>query len=202
MPDPPRVALTFDVEHPDQPAPPGGETAILAALEAAGARATFFLQGRWVSAHPRLARRIADAGHLVGNHSHYHVRMPLLSRAGMRRDVREAEAVIRAATGADPRPHFRCPFGAGARSARVLQTLADCGYHDHHWNVDPEDWNPRVGAAEVEEVVVAGVLAAGEDAVVLLHGWPLATRRALPRLLERLAGAGARFVTVDEVGRG
>ena len=37
------------------------ETALRAALADAGARATFFIQGRWAEAFPELARSIADA---------------------------------------------------------------------------------------------------------------------------------------------
>jgi peptidoglycan-N-acetylglucosamine deacetylase len=196
--EPPRVALTFDTEHPDKPTAPGGEGAILAALAAAGVRATFFLQGRWVMAQPELARRIHEAGHAIGNHSHHHAPMPILSDDGLRRDVRAAEDAIVAATGVDPRPRFRCPFGEGADDERVLRILAELGYRDHRWDVDPEDWNPRSDAAHVERTVVEGALAGGDLRVVLLHGWPEATARALPAILERLTAAGARFVALDE----
>jgi len=41
-----RIALTIDTEHPDFPCTPGNLPAMLDALGAAGARATFFIQGR------------------------------------------------------------------------------------------------------------------------------------------------------------
>ena len=56
-----------------------------------------------------MARRIADAGHLVGSHSFYHARLPLLSDEGLATDMREAEAAIREHAGVDPRPWFRLP---------------------------------------------------------------------------------------------
>ena len=90
-----RTALTFDAEHPDRPdASAGAAERILDVLEDAGARATFFLQSRWAMANPDLARRIADAGHLVGNHSTYHARMTLFSDDGIRVDVRQAGDTI------------------------------------------------------------------------------------------------------------
>ena len=73
-----RVALTFDAEHPDRPtraATSGCSTRWLPAAT----RATFFVQGRWAEANPAVARRIARSGHLVGSHSFYHARMPLLT---------------------------------------------------------------------------------------------------------------------------
>ena len=108
-----RVALTFDAEHPDRPTQPGVAESILDRLEGAGARASFFVQGRWALAYPGTARRIPAAGHLVGNHSHYHAQMPLFSPAGLATDVRDAEAAICDVLGVDPRPWFRCPFGHG-----------------------------------------------------------------------------------------
>ena len=109
-----RVALTFDVEHPDRPnLAPDALEHILHALAAHNARATFFLQGRWVEAHPERTRLIAAAGHLVGNHSFYHARMPLLTDEGLEADVLAAERAIEEVTGTSPRPWFRCPFGTG-----------------------------------------------------------------------------------------
>src|SRR5712691_2378894 len=95
-----RVALTFDAEHPDRPrCRPGVQEENVALISLLGVRATFFLQGRWVEAYPETARRIAADGHRVGNHSHYHARMPLLSDEGIRSDVTDAQEVILRITG-------------------------------------------------------------------------------------------------------
>lgn len=193
-----RVALTFDVEHPDRPTEPGVTARLLDTLASEDAQATFFVQGRWAEAEPDLARRIARDGHRVGNHSHHHARMTMLTGAGITRDVRAAEAAIRAGTGADPRPWFRCPFGAGANTARVVDRLATLGYVDVGWSVDGRDWagpQPEVLRARV----VAATLASGDGAIVLLHGWPAPTAEALPGILADLSCAGARFVSLDEL---
>jgi peptidoglycan-N-acetylglucosamine deacetylase len=194
--DAPRVALTFDVEFADRPTSHGATTAILDTLEAEGVRSTMFLQGRWAEAEPVVARRIARDGHVIGNHSHHHARMTILTGAGITRDVRAADAAIQAATGVSPRPWFRCPFGAGARTVRVVRRLADAGYVDVSWHVDPGDWS-GVSATVLRRRVVEGVLAHGDGAVVLLHGWPDATPKALPGIIGDLRAAGSTFVTVD-----
>ena len=85
-----RVALTFDAEHPDRPHHVGATEKVLDALDAERVPATFFIQGRWAEAYPKLARSVAERGHLIGNHSFYHVRMPLLSPAGLATDIRSA----------------------------------------------------------------------------------------------------------------
>ena len=65
-------------------------------------RATFFVQGRWAEAQPELARSIADDGHLIGLHSFYHARMPLLHDEGIATDVQDGHRAVLAATGRRP----------------------------------------------------------------------------------------------------
>jgi peptidoglycan/xylan/chitin deacetylase (PgdA/CDA1 family) len=192
-----RVALTFDTEFPGRPTVPGVEDDLLAALAAAAVRATFFLQGRWVRANPEQARRVAEAGHVIANHSNFHAPMDGLDDELLRRDVRMAEETIRTTSGADPKPWFRCPFGAGVEDERVLAALAELGYQHVGWDVDPEDWNEAHGAPDVELLVLEGVRGRDEDTIVLLHGWPAATAGALPAILDGLGSDGVELVTVD-----
>jgi len=194
-----RVALTFDAEHPDRPSQPGVAESILTILERASVPATFFVQGRWAEAYPDTARRIGPAGHLVGNHSHYHARMPLFSPVGFETDVRAAETVIGDVLGVDPRPWFRCPFGAGHDDPRISAALAGLGYRHVGWDVVAFDWEQP--AAAVEAAVVDGAIASRDGAVVLLHTWPVSTGTALPAILARLTDAGATFVRVDQLDR-
>lgn len=193
-----RVALTFDAEHPDRPwCPPGNAERILDVLAAAGAPATFFVQGRWAEAYPETARRIAVDGHLVGHHSHYHARMPLLLGGGFASDIEDGARAIVAATGADPAPWFRCPFGAGSEDPAVLEELARAGYRNVHWHVELEDWEPwRTGEAIATDAV-AGAIRHGDGAVVLMHTWPGGTGDGLAPMIERLTAAGAVFVRID-----
>lgn len=195
-----RVALTFDTEFPDRPSPPGVEGSILTALEAAGVRATFFLQGRWARAHADVARRIVEAGHLVGNHSHHHAPMDGLLDDFFRADVLDAQQRILEATGVDPRPLFRCPFGSGMDDPRVLALLGELGYRHVGWDVDPRDWEEGREPTELVTRVLEGARER-EEAVVLLHGWPGVTGEALPRLLGELAAGGAEFATVEELAQ-
>jgi peptidoglycan/xylan/chitin deacetylase (PgdA/CDA1 family) len=197
MSEPAHVALTFDAEHPDRSwCPPGAAERILDVLAGAGIRATFFVQGRWAEAYPATARRIADEGHLVGNHSHHHARSPLFSDRGLREDVDAARDAIVRTTGRDPRPWFRCPFGDGADDPRVLAVIAAAGYRHVGWHVEVEDWEPARTPEAIASDAVAGIRRHGDGAVLLLHTWPGGTAEALPRVLEHLH-EGSRFVTVD-----
>ncbi len=195
-----RVALTFDAEHPDRPwCPPGNTERILDVLGEEAVQASFFIQGRWAESQPATARRIATDGHVIGHHSHYHARMPLLGDDGLRSDILDAQAVIERTTGVDPRPWFRCPFGAGSDDARVLAVLADLGYRNVHWDVELEDWeSTRTGAAITQDALPA-VEARGDGAVVLLHTWPGGTGDAISPMINGLRALGATFVPIDEL---
>lgn len=195
-----RVALTFDAEHPDRPrCPPGNAERILDVLGSAETLATFFIQGRWALSHPDVARTIAAAGHLVGNHSHHHAPMQHLNDDGLRTDVTRAGDAIRTICGVDPTPWFRCPFGEGRDDPRVLGVLEGLGYRNVHWDVELQDWEPDRTAGEIAHDAVAGATARGDGAVVLLHTWPASTAEALPSILEGLAAAGSSLVTLHEL---
>jgi peptidoglycan-N-acetylglucosamine deacetylase len=197
--DAPRVALTFDAEHPDRPH--HGEHApwVLDELARLDVRATVFIQGRWAEAFPDLARRVAGVGHLVGNHSFYHARMPLLTDAGFEEDVREAERAIIEATGVNPRPWLRFPFGTGADVPRLHERLGALGYRHVGWDVEVNEWDPGRTATEVATRAVDGSLARGDGAIVLLHTWPDPVAPGLSQIVEALRDRGARFVRVDEL---
>jgi peptidoglycan/xylan/chitin deacetylase (PgdA/CDA1 family) len=194
-----RVALTIDTEHPDHPATAGNLDRMLAALSDAAVRATFFIQGRWAAANPQPARRIAVDGHLVGNHSNSHAPMDMLTDDGIRDSVTRAERAIEAASGASPRPWFRCPYGDGEHDPRVLAVLDGVGYRNVGWDVDHDDWKPGRTAAELVERVVDSVAAFGDGAIVVLHSWPDTTVEAMPQLISRLRAAGAEPVRLDEL---
>ncbi|MEO6829915.1 MAG: polysaccharide deacetylase family protein, partial [Acidobacteriaceae bacterium] len=67
---PTEVALTYD----DGPADPD-TFHLLDVLAKHGVRATFFMIGQFVQRRPEIARAVAAAGHLIGNHTMTH---PLL----------------------------------------------------------------------------------------------------------------------------
>jgi peptidoglycan/xylan/chitin deacetylase (PgdA/CDA1 family) len=195
-----RVALTFDAEHPDRPgADEQGLAVILEVLAADSVRSTFFVQGRWAQAHPEAARSIADGGHVIGSHSHFHARMPLLTDEGLRADVVQAGRAIREATGVDPRPWFRCPWGHGTRDPRVVMALRRQRYVAVGWDVVAEDWEPSRTEGDLVRDVTAGVGAAGDGAIVLLHTWPARTGAGLSAIVRGLRGSGSRLVTVEDL---
>jgi peptidoglycan-N-acetylglucosamine deacetylase len=84
------AALTFD-DGPD----PEYTPRLLAILERYRAQATFFMTGKAAQAHPELVRRVAQAGHAIGNHSWDHPSFPLISGRERRAQIRAcAQALV------------------------------------------------------------------------------------------------------------
>jgi peptidoglycan/xylan/chitin deacetylase (PgdA/CDA1 family) len=195
-----RVALTIDTEERSRPAGWDNSRRQLDVLAREGVRATCFVQGRWASANAQLAKRIADEGHLVGNHTYHHAPLTLMTDDGIRHTVMRADEVIAPRVGLPTtRPWFRCPYGDGENDERVLSVLGDLGYRNVGWDVDPHDWRPDRTTDEIVATVVAGCRECAGDVRVLLHSWPDATLGALPLIIDELRAAGAQFVTVDDL---
>jgi peptidoglycan-N-acetylglucosamine deacetylase len=187
------VALTFD----DGPSPEHTPR-VLALLDQAGVKATFFVIGRKAEAHPELVREIAARGHAVALHSHAHDRLfSLRSARYVERDLRRGLDVIERITGARP-ALFRPPVGhTSPRMARVVDAL----------DLDIIGWSARgfdgLAGATPEGVAARVIPGLRDGAIVLLHD---AAERddhapagvaALPRILAAMSQRNLAGVRVD-----
>ena len=191
------VALTFD----DGPHP-HGTPAVLEALAAAGARATFFVVGEQVRRRSGLVREIVAAGHGVALHGHRHRVLLRLPPGALRRDLDEGADVLGDAIGVAPSLH-RAPLGLYSWPA--LAEMRERGWVPVLWSRWGRDWTRRATGASVAACAADGIR--GGD-VVLLHdadhysapGCWRATVAALPRILERIAAAGLRVEPIAVAG--
>lgn len=197
--DEPAIALTFD-DGPD----PEETPRVLDLLALYGARATFFMVGNRVEAHPELVAGIAAAGHAVANHSWDHSSFLRIDGAARREQLHRAAAALgsHAAT-RQGRPLFRPPFGE--QSPASLRDVRRAGFEVVTWDVVPEDW--RDDPADM--LVARTMRRLRRGSIVLFHDSLYVTedaryrdrapmREALATLLARLAPT-YRFVTVPEL---
>lgn len=193
------VAVTFDAG-----ANAAGLPSILATLKRTGVAATFYLTGRFADDHPSAGADIAAAGHRVGNHSQTHPHFTQLSNAQIAAELSSAYRAIRA-SGADPRPLFRFPFGD--RDNRTICAVNAAGYLPVRWTVDTLGWQGTTEGMTEQKVLdrVLATLRPGQ--IVLMHvgshpkdGSTL-DADALPEIISAVRDRGYSFVTLDALLR-
>lgn len=224
--DLPLVALTFD----------GGSDAgeserILDVLEQRGVAATFFLTGDYIRHNPELVRRIAAAGHEVGNHtrSHPHLTtwdrtrrhdtLPGVDRAFIEEQLGRTAKAYEAVTGRPMAALWRAPFGE--INDELLRWAAAAGWSHVGWTrddgggrhtLDSLDWvaerSSKIYLSSEQISRRIRTFGAGgtglNGGIVLMH---LSTRRDDPQvtrlgaLVDALRGDGYRLVTVTDLRR-
>ncbi len=191
------VALTFD----DGPHPVTTR-AVLALLREHDVRATFFLLGHKVEAHPDVVREIHAAGHTLGIHGFQHDRLfSLRSARYARQQIERTQRAITAACGVTPWL-FRPPIGfassftfRGAEQARV-EIVA--------WTVRSLDGLKSADPARVAERVLRSLV---DGSIVLMHDaaehddFTPASLAALPVVLKALRDRSFVAVGVDQLPR-
>ena len=118
-----------------KPPPWGNEETqkILDILEKYNIKATFFVTGEWVRKYPKDVKKIAEAGHDLGNYSEHYKNMKGLSEEECRREIMEVHQKVKALTGVEMNL-FRCPHGE--YDNEMMKNVTNCGYYPIQWSVD------------------------------------------------------------------
>ncbi|MGW1884674.1 polysaccharide deacetylase family protein [Streptomyces sp. NPDC001970] len=172
------MVLTFD----DGPHPRYTPD-ILKILGKHDVRAMFFVCGEMAVEHPDLLRRVADDGHVIGNHTWSHPLVPRLSASRIRDELGSTSEIIEKTLGSPPL-WYRAPYGAWNKHS--FEIGADLGMEPLAWTIDSLDWR-EPGTGKIVSRVLDG---AEPGAVVLSHDAGgdrsqsvAALRRYLPALL-------------------
>lgn len=180
----PEIALTFD-DGPSAAWTP----ALLDGLKERGVKATFFLIGENADKNPEIVKRMAEEGHLIGNHTYHHVELTKVSEKEARLELADTSAAIVRITGKEPE-YMRPPFGAWQRKLeQEIQMLPVL------WTIDPLDWTTE----NQDEIVNKVVTEAEENDIILLHDCYKSSVEAGLRIVDILQEEGFVFVTVDEL---
>ncbi|MGY0071369.1 polysaccharide deacetylase family protein [Streptomyces sp. QTS137] len=173
------MVLTFD-DGPD----PRYTPHILDTLAAYDVRAMFFVCGEMVSHNKDLLARMADEGHVVGNHTWSHPLLTRLTRGRIRSEMERTCDIIEEGYGERPQ-WFRAPYGAWNRAA--FQLGAELDMEPLAWTVDTLDWTSpgtRTIVDRVENGAAPGVVVLSHDAGGDRSQSVRALRAYLPELLD------------------
>lgn len=190
-----QLALTYD-DGPNDP----HTLRLLEVLARHSVRATFFLIGKYARQRPDIVREIAQAGHVIGNHTFSHPLLIFQSESRQKVELQTCKEALNDAVG-EHSNLFRPPFG-GRRPA-VLHIARQLGLEPVMWNVTGYDWNAP--PAQVIERKVTRQVRGGD--VILLHdGGHLQmgadrsqTVIASDHLITRYKAEGYEFSTIPQM---
>jgi len=181
------IALTID----DGPSPIYTPQ-ILQILAKYKVTASFSMVGKNVTYYPGVARDVADAGHVIVNHTWDHANLATLTESKTRAEIANASEAIHTAVGRAP-TIFRAPYGAW--SPTTLEYCASEHLMPLDWSVDPRDW-ARPGVSKI----VSNILKNTQTGSIILEhdggGNRSETVAALKIAIPRLLDEGYHFRAV------
>ncbi|MFB7503902.1 bifunctional polysaccharide deacetylase/glycosyltransferase family 2 protein [Streptomyces broussonetiae] len=188
------IALTFD-DGPD----PVWTPRILDVLRRNHVRATFFVVGTQVVAHPELVRRIVADGHQIGIHTFTHPDLSRLAPWQRSLELHETQLAVAGAAGVTTallRPPYSSQNDALSDADwSVLKQADTAGYVTVLSTQDAEDWQ-RPG---VDRILANATPHGHAGQILLMHdagGDRSQTVTALNTLIPRLKAQGFQFATV------
>lgn len=191
------VAFTFD----DGPSPVWTPK-ILDVLKKAGVKATFFMLGEHVLKYPDVARRVAEEGHEIGNHTQDHHVLIYYTNDELEKEIKDAEESIRKVTGVTTK-YFRPPKAWVTDEEK--KKIKDMGYKTILWSLNSKDW-----VTFDDKYIIKYIMHHVRPGdIILFHdsGGTFSTEGgdrhetvlAVGRLAEKFKEQGYRLVTISEL---
>jgi len=186
------IYLTFDCGYEN-----GNTAQILDTLQKHNAHAAFFVVGHMIESAPDLVQRMADEGHIVGNHTFHHPDMSAISdEAAFREELDSLAVLYQKTTGQELSHYYRPP--RGVYSVENLKQASAMGYKTIFWSLAYVDW--YVDAQPTPEAAFSKLLPRIHNgAVVLLHQTSSTNAAILDELLTKWEAMGYTFGTLDEL---
>jgi probable sporulation protein (polysaccharide deacetylase family) len=180
----PMVSLMINVAWGDEYILP-----MLDILKDAEVKATFFLDGTWLSKHIDMAKSIIAQGHEVSNHAYSHPKMSQLSTSEQRVQIGKTEALLKKLGAANV--WFAPP--SGDYDERTVRVASEYGLRTVLWTLDTLDWMKPMPSTVVAKVSMR----VGPGSLILMH--PTSTSKgALRGIINVIKDKGYVLGTVSE----
>src|SRR5699024_8562411 len=181
------IALTFD-DGPEV----GSTEQILDTLDKYDAKATFFMLSRNVEQNPEIAKRVADEGHEIANHTITHADLNAVNEERVRQEMIDSLEKIEQTTGTKP-TLFRPPYGS--KNDLVESVAQETDQAVIMWSIDTYDWKHRNTSTTLKTVKIY----VRTGSIILMYDIQHTTAYAVLQIIEYLHNEGYEFVTVSEL---
>jgi peptidoglycan-N-acetylmuramic acid deacetylase len=191
-PDEKTIYITFDAGFENGNTPP-----ILDVLKKHNASAAFFVVGHYVETNPELIRRMAEEGHIVGNHTFSHPDMSKIADIEkFKTELYSLEELIKDTTGKDMPRYYRPPQGKFSESN--LAHAKELGYKTVFWSLAYVDWlvDKQPSQQEAFDKLIPRI---HPGAVLLLHSTSKTNADILDELLSKYTEMGYTFGSLDDL---
>ncbi len=185
------IYLTFDNGYEA-----GHTESILDTLKEEDVYATFFLTGHYLTSATPLVKRMAEDGHIIGNHSYDHPNMANLTEAGMKDEWHRFDHKLKELTGIERTVYVRPP--KGIFNEKLLSYGNELGYRHIFWSVAFVDWHedkPQGKAYAYNELMKQ----LHPGALILMHTVSSDNAEALPDFIRDAKEKGYTFKTLDDL---
>ena len=152
------------------------------------------MTGGWIESYPEDVKKIAAAGHDLGNHSENHKQMSQLSSDDCIAEIQNPHDKVKELTGTEM-TLFRPPYGDYNNT--LIEAANSLGYHVIQWSVDSLDWKDY-GADSIVDTVL-NHKALGDGAIILMHNGAKYTKDALERVITGLQDKGYEIVPISQL---
>lgn len=187
---PKALYLTFDEGYEN-----GYTSKILDVLEATNTPAAFFVTGPYLESQTELVKRMAEDGHIIGNHTVNHINMPKSSDETIQKEVDDLNKMCEETYGVAMK-YVRPP--EGEYSERTLSIMSDMGYKTVFWSLAYKDWD--VNLQKGSEYAFSQVTSYLHDgAIILLHAVSSDNANALEDIINYAKEQGYEFRSLDEL---
>ncbi len=184
--------LTFDCGYEN-----GNTEPILAALKKHNVKATFFVTGAFLESAPDMAKRIAEEGHTVGNHTYNHPDMAAIADLeSFQKELDDVSDLFFEITGTELSPYYRPP--QGKCNVDNLKMAQELGYATVFWSLAHVDWDQENQPSH-EEAFETITQRTHPGAVVLLHAISQTNGEILDEMLTRWEEMGYTFGTLKDL---
>ena len=161
------------------------------------APAAFFVTGHFISENRDLVARMADEGHIVGNHTDSHPDMTAISsKEAFHAELRPVEEIYEEITSEKMPNYYRPP--QGKYSVSNLQMAKALGYKTIFWSLAYVDWDDQQQPSK-EEAFDKLLNRTFPGVVVLLHSTSSTNAEILDELLTKWEQMGYTFKPISSL---
>ena len=184
------IYLTFDNGYEQ-----GYTDEILDVLKQEQVPATFFVTGHYVKSEPGLVKRMADEGHIIGNHSYHHPDFTTVTKDTMKEELETLEQAVSEVSTQKEMKYMRPP--RGTFNEQTLKWANELGYIHIFWSLAFADWHvdQQKGGDYAYEQIMEQV---HPGAIILLHAVSSDNAAALSKLIKELRKQGYEFKSLDD----